>query len=179
MTERALRRWLVLLVPVLLVAVACSQAVSGKPVAGDDRPPSTSERGPEDDETAEPSTSSSSAADQGLEPLVGSWSGEYTCLQGVTGLKLTVEPVDAETVRAVFEFFAVPENPGAKEGSYQLLGAYRGDRLVFRQEKWIKQPENYLMVDLEVTSPVEPDMDVLSGNVLSPDCKGFSVRRDE
>jgi hypothetical protein len=177
MSERALRRWLVMLVPALLVAVACSQAVSGTPVAGGE-PASRSERG-EEGEPAEPSTSGSAPAEQGLEPLVGSWSGEYTCLQGVTGLKLTVEPVDAETVRAVFAFFPVPANPDALEGSYQLLGAYRGDRLVFRQEKWIKQPENYLMVDLEVTSPVEPDMEVLSGNVLSPDCKGFSVRRDE
>jgi hypothetical protein len=34
------------------------------------------------------------------------------------------------------------------------------------------------MVDLEVTSPVETDVDVLSGDVLSDECKGFSVRRD-
>lgn len=179
MTVRVLRRCVVTLVPALLVAVACSQAVAGTPVAGDEGASSSERSTEEETEPAEPSTSSSSPAEQGLDPLVGTWNGEYTCLQGVTGLKLTITPVDEETVRALFEFFAVPSNPDALEGSFQLLGAYRGDRLVFRQEKWIKQPENYLMVDLEVTSPVEPDMEVLSGNVLSPDCKGFSVRRDE
>lgn len=178
MTDRALRRWLAPALLAAFLSTACSQPVTGTPVAeaGADRP-STSERSAEKEPVDEPS-GEQSTEDPGLEPLVGTWTGEYTCAQGETGLRLVVEPIDDESVRALFEFFPVPENPDAVEGSFQLVGSYRGDRLVFRQEKWIDQPENYLMVDLEVTSPVEPEMDVLSGNVLSTNCKGFSVRRE-
>lgn len=182
MTDKAFRRWLTSLVPTLLLVTACSQPINGTPTAapgGDNRPSSTERTSTNETDTNDTDTNEADTEEAGLEPLVGTWEGRYTCAQGVTGLKLSIEPVDDETVRALFEFFPVPENADTLEGSYQLLGAYRGNRLVFRQEKWIKQPENYLMVDLEVTSPVEPDMNVLSGNVLSPDCKGFSVSRTD
>jgi hypothetical protein len=162
------RWWVGLVVLGLVVVGGCSRAVAGEAVAGAgvERSGGTGGGSAEEPEGA-----------GRLEPLVGTWRGTYTCGQGLTGLKLIVEAVDDETVRAVFEFFAVPENEAALSGSYQLLGAYRGDRLVFRQEKWIEQPENYLMVDLEVTSPVEPEMSEFSGDVLSPSCEDFTVTR--
>jgi hypothetical protein len=140
----------------------------------------TSER----DSPAEPSTSSESSTssapfgDDGLGPLVGTWSGEYTCAQGETGLTLAIEPIDDASVRVVLEFFPLPENPNVETGSFELIGGYSGDQLLFTQQKWLDQPPGYEMVDLEVTSPVEPDLDVLSGNVLLDGCKGFSARRD-
>lgn len=181
----AVRRWLAPLVPALLLVAACSQPVTGTPVAeadGDDR---TSERTTSaENEPIEAPTATEDDGDspdgneEDLEPLVGTWTGEYTCAQGETGLTLTIEPIDDESVRALFEFFPLPENPGAREGSFQLVGGYQGDRVVFEQEKWIEQPENYGMVDLEVTSPIEPDMDELTGTVLDPNCEDFSVRRE-
>lgn len=181
MTDRS-RRWLVPLLAVLALAGACSKPVAGAPVAGDDPPADDRPSAPLAPGTVdlpEPSGSSTSESGTGdLAPLVGSWTGEYTCLQGGTGLKLTIAPGEAGTVHVVFAFFPLPDNPGAKQGSFESVGAYDGDRLLLKQQKWIERPPNYVMVDLEVTSPVEPDVDVLSGDVLSDECKGFSVRRD-
>ncbi|GAB3434758.1 hypothetical protein [Actinophytocola sediminis] len=190
MTDRALRRWLAPLVPALLLAAACSQPVAGTPSAGaggDDRPSRSERTSPAeepddepDDEPPFPSATSGPSAGAGdgeLEPLVGTWEGEYTCGQGVTGLTLTIEPADDKSVAVVFEFFPLPENPEALAGSYQMVGKYSGNRLVFRQEKWIDQPADYLMVDLEVTSEVEPGMDAMTGDVLSSTCEAFAVNR--
>ena len=178
MTDRS-RRWLVPLLAVLALAAACSKPVAGAPVAGDDQSTDDRTTASADPSTAElPTGSSSSEAAGDLAPLVGTWTGEYTCLQGGTGLKLSIEPGDAESVHVLFSFYPLPENPGAKKGSFELVGAYSGEKLLLKQQKWVERPTNYTMVDLEVTSPVETDVDVLSGDVLSDECKGFSVRRD-
>ncbi len=176
MTDRPRHRGpavpVLLLVTLVLTLVACSKPVTGTPAAA----PGAEQRETSTAETAtEPSAGTSSSGE--LDPLVGTWTGEYTCLQGETGLRMTIEQADDTSVQVLFEFFPLPENPGAKQGSYQLVGAYSDDRLLFKQQKWIDKPSNYLMVDFEVTSPIEPDMDVLSGNVESEGCKGFSARR--
>ncbi|MGH3758392.1 hypothetical protein [Actinophytocola sp.] len=181
MTDRPSRRWSAPLVAVLVTAslltAACSKPVAGTPVAGaagggDDAAETTAAPSESDEPTGDASV------DGDLGPLVGTWAGEYTCLQGETGLTLAIEPIDEASVKVVFEFFPVSENPSAQQGSYEMIGAYDGDRLLFKQNKWIERPSDYVMVDLEVTSPVEPNVDALSGNVLSEGCKGFSVRRD-
>jgi hypothetical protein len=161
------------LVTLVLTLVACSKPVTGTPAAA----PGAETRETETT-TTETETSAETTASGDLEPLVGVWSGEYTCLQGETGLRMTIEPADEESVQVVFEFFALPENPGAKTGSFEMIGAFSGDQLQFKQQKWIDQPPDYQMVDLVVTSPVEPGMDVLSGDVEFEGCKGFSVRRE-
>jgi hypothetical protein len=181
MTDRPIRRWLAPpLVTALLLTVACSKPVSGTPAAVAGADPATTSETTSESTSDEPVESSSAApaTDADLGPLLGTWTGEYTCNQGESGMTLTIEPADDASVRVLMEFFPLPENPGAKKGSFQLSGSYSSDRLVFRQEKWIEQPPNYGMVDLEVTSPVEPDVEALSGNVLFEGCKGFSVRRD-
>jgi hypothetical protein len=178
MTDRSRRR-LVPLLAALAVLGACSKPVAGAPVAGDDPPADDRPTASADPSTAELPTGSSTAEPSGdLAPLVGSWTGEYTCQQGGTGLKLTIAPGDAASVKVVFAFFPLPDNPGAKQGSFEMVGAYSGEKLLLKQQKWLERPPNYTMVDLEVTSPVETDVDVLSGDVLSDACKGFSVRRD-
>jgi hypothetical protein len=178
MTDRPFRRWPAApLVAALLLTAACSKPVSGTPGADAGAERVTTAETATSDEPAESSAAEPAAAGD-LGPLVGGWTGEYTCQQGETGLKLTIEPADDTSVRVLMAFFPLPENPSAKKGSYELIGSVSDDRLVFRQEKWIEQPPNYMMVDLEVTSPVDADVDALSGNVLSDGCKGFSVRRD-
>ena len=158
------------LVTLVITLAACSKPVTGTPAAA----PGAETR---EEETTTTETSAETTASGDLEPLVGVWSGEYTCLQGETGLRMTIEPPDEESVKVVFEFFPVPENPGAQTGSFEMVGAFSGDQLQFKQQKWIDQPPTYQMVDLVVTSPVEPDMNVLSGDVEFEGCKGFSVRR--
>ncbi len=110
--------------------------------------------------------------------MVGTWEGEYTCGQGNTGLKLTIKEPEASSVPATFEFFPLSSNPSAAKGSYTMVGAFSsGGQLVFRQQKWVEQPDGYVMVDLAVTSPIESSTRQLSGDVLSDSCKGFSVRK--
>lgn len=183
MTDRALRRWLAPLVPALLLTAACSQPVTGTPVAaagGDTRP--TEQTSTVDEPDLDPSAVESTASEPGtgegdLGALVGTWEGRYTCAQGETGAKLTIEAVDDSTLRMQFEFFPLPENPDAKSGAYVLLGAYSGERLVFQQEEWIDQPENYVMVDLEVTSELEEGMSELNGTMLTDSCGALAVSR--
>lgn len=165
--------------PVLLVllATACAQPVTGTPVAGEapverettsSEPTSPSERQPS--ERNQPSEGP-------LAPLVGKWTGEYTCNQGETGLTMTVEAVTSGTVQVLVEFFPLPENPNAKPGSFRAIGSEASGKVVVRQQEWVQQPEGYFMVDFEVTSPLEDGVEVVSGNVLAEGCRGFSVRR--
>lgn len=163
-----------LLLAVLLATAACATPVAGTAVAGDEPAPETSTETTATETAAPPETG---AGDVDLSPLVGTWTGEYTCLQGETGMTMTIDPVDDVSVRVILAFFPLAENPGAKKGSFQLVGSYDGDKLLLRQQKWIDQPAGYSMVDFEVTSPVEPDVDALSGNVLFEGCRGFAVRR--
>lgn len=164
------------------LVAGCGQQVTGEPQAAAQvktgKPSKTSAK---PSKSTRPGTSSrrptSKPGSTDLTALVGTWEGEYTCGQGETGLKLTIKDPAGDTLPATFEFFPLPENPSAKAGSYSMRGSRTGDRLVFRQEEWIDQPPGYVMVDLEVTSPVTDDATSLSGDVLSDNCKGFSVRR--
>lgn len=172
MNDRRRRRRLTSVVPALLLAAACSQPVSGSPVAGDAAPD------PELPGSAGPAEPGDATDAGDLAVLAGTWTGEYTCLQGETGLTMTILPIDDASVRVLFRFYPIPGNPGAEQGSYELAGAYDGDRLLFKQQRWIDKPPDYVMVDFEVTSPVEPDVDVLSGDVLSEGCEDFTARRE-
>ncbi|WP_154814068.1 hypothetical protein [Actinophytocola xinjiangensis] len=188
MTDRARRRWVATLVPALLLATACAAPVTGTPVAdpgadtGDSEQTSTVEEPDEDPDGDESTTSEPGEPDEpdgggDLGALVGTWEGAYTCAQGETGAKLAIEAVDESTLKMTFEFFPLPENPDAKSGSYVLLGAYSGSRLVFTQEEWIEQPPNYVMVDLEVTSELAEGMTELNGTMLTESCGALAVTR--
>lgn len=172
---------------IALLAAACGQQVAGKATAAQNvaagNPPTikqTSTRTtltPMRPPSSSSSSSSSSSTDR-LAALVGTWEGEYTCGQGNTGLKLTVKPPEVASVPTTFEFFPLPSNPSAAKGSYTMVGSYLSSgQLTFKQQEWVDQPPGYMMVDLAVTSPVEPGIKQLSGDVLSNSCKGFSVRK--
>ena len=173
---------LIPLLAVLLVA-ACGQPVAGEAVAGGEVRVSTSVKplrpsSRNSSTRPRPTISSRPSTSNSLAGLAGTWEGEYTCGQGNTGLKLTIKEPSGPTLPAVFEFFPLPGNPSAKKGSYSMVGSRSaGGHVVFKQEKWIDQPPGYVMVDLEVTSPIDAGTRQLSGDVLDPSCKGFSVRR--
>jgi hypothetical protein len=177
---------LIVLGTVLALTTACGQQVAGEPKAADNlvavprsskpQPQPPSSRRPIS--TARPPTSAASSAADRLAGLTGSWEGEYTCAQGVTGLRLLIDRPQGETLPATFVFYGLPDNPTAKEGAYAILGSFNASgQLVFKQQRWINQPEGYVMVDIAVTSPIEADVEQLSGDVLIDSCKGFSVRR--
>lgn len=177
-------RAVVLVGSVLVLVSACGQQqVAGEALAVDhptltrSAPPSTSRTVPRT--TSTPRTSSTgSPGSSALTGLVGVWEGEYTCAQGNTGLKLTIKAPEGRTLPATFAFFPLPDNPSAAKGSFSMLGGVNASgKLVFKQQSWIDQPAGYEMVDIQVTSPIEGDVDTLSGDILVDQCKGFSVRR--
>lgn len=171
----------------LLAVLAILTAACGKPVAGEARAasdavvrtsaprPSSPSRKPT---TTPPRTSGRPSTADVLKGLAGTWEGEYTCGQGNTGLTLTVKAPQSGAAPTTFAFFPLASNPSAKKGSYLMIGAISpAGQLVFKQQQWIEQPDGYVMVDLAVTSPLDPDATQLSGDVLADNCKGFSVRK--
>ncbi|MFL6145847.1 MAG: hypothetical protein ACJ72N_28770 [Labedaea sp.] len=170
---------------VLALSSACGQQVTGEAVAAEGAAakssvplPRPSSRPRPSATSARPSSTAGPASSAELAGLAGTWEGEYTCAQGNTGLTLTIKAPQNAVLPTVFAFFPLPGNATAKKGSYSMVGSLSpSGQLRFTQERWIEQPTGYVMVDLTVTSPVEAGVSQLSGDVLDPACKGFSVRR--
>ncbi|HET9138447.1 hypothetical protein [Actinophytocola sp.] len=167
---------------ILLLTSACAgNAVAGAPVPIENpvsapakvsrpRPPITVST------TAPPQTARPSA--DVLSGLVGVWEGEYTCTQGLTGMKVTLGAPSAGIMPVTVEFFPLPSNPSVPKGSYTMAASLgSGGQLMFKQQQWINQPPGYTMIDMVVTSPVRADVKQLSGDILKQSCKGFSLRR--
>lgn len=158
--------------PVLIGALAgCAEPIAGSATAaarGQAGQPAPSD-GPG---SSAPSTS---AAEIDLAALVGAWEGSYTCNQGKTGLRLIIKPAESGSLPAIFEFFPLPGNEQAKAGSYTMRGSIEAGHLVFRGQRWIDQPQRYVMVDLSVTSA---SSNTLEGDISgSGGCSTFSVQR--
>ena len=82
--------------------------------------------------------------------LLGAWSGEYICNQGLTGMTLLITRVEPD-IRAVFAFYELAENPGVPDGCFEMAGSFDPStgRLDFAAGRWIHRPEQYFTVDLE------------------------------
>jgi len=108
--------------------------------------------------------------------IAGVWRGTYTCAQGVTGLVLRITG-SGEAVTARFEFFPDPSNPGVASGAYTMTGRYdtKSRALALRQERWVDQPQGYIMVDLD--GILSADGRTLAGRVGHESCSGFTVSR--
>lgn len=107
----------------------------------------------------------------------GTWQGAYGCNQGVTGLTLTIEASVAGELSAIYEFYAVPENPGVPSGSYRMTGTYDAGQILLQGEEWIDQPSNYLMVDYESNPDLGIDPNKLFGTVLGQGCTLFVMEK--
>jgi hypothetical protein len=118
------------------------------------------------------SATTSSAADWS-----GTWHGTYTCYQGITGLDLTITPRDAKTVRAVFSFHAVLQNPLVPSGEFEMMGRLGSSpgRLLLRAKAWTDRPPNYVTVDLD--GVYDPSSAEYSGRVKGPGCTSFRLTR--
>ena len=79
-------------------------------------------------------------------------------------------------VDAIFNFYAVPENPLVPDGSSMKKGIYQHGRvLTLNEGEWIKQPLFYGLVEFE--GIVDPDLMTYSGTIDSPDCTTFEATR--
>ncbi|MFK0174078.1 serine/threonine-protein kinase [Streptomyces sp. NPDC090306] len=109
--------------------------------------------------------------------LSGEWNGSYICNQGITGVVLTIEQYDDDSVNAVFAFYPAPSNPSVPRGSFAMTGGLEDGVLTLRATHWINQPPDYLTVDLQAAySTSTPDH--LDGRVYGANCTTFSADRD-
>lgn len=91
-------------------------------------------------------TAPSGARSEGLK---GTWSGEYVCNQGLTGVTLTITKGDPKNVRALFHFYEAPSNPGVPQGCFEMDGTLEPSSGELRLEggRWLLQPPGYVVVD--------------------------------
>ena len=130
--------------------------------------------------TNKPDLEAPSVAPRGdLARIAGEWSGTYTCNQGVTAMRLVIAPAGERRVKALMHFFAAPENPDVPEGCFTLTGTFdkANGAVDLGAERWIVQPTNYLMIDLD--GDVDRDGSRLRGRVIGPNnsCKRFALTR--
>jgi hypothetical protein len=117
------------------------------------------------------------AADEATGKVQGSWSGEYVCNQGRTGLTLTIGRSDEDGVRALFHFYAAPGNPGVPQGCFEMAGRYdpaSGD-LRLKGGRWLLRPPGYVAVDF--TGNVDAAGDRFEGRVTGFNCTIFRLSR--
>lgn len=93
--------------------------------------------------------------------ILGTYDGYYYASQGQTGVTLKVYQ-EGSQVKAIFDFYNLPNRSNAKEGSFYMDVSYANGTYSFKAGEWISKPSGYDTVDL---SEVQLDGYVLSGKV--------------
>ncbi len=108
-----------------------------------------------------------------LRMLSGTWTGTYTCSQGVTGVTLQIVASSSQNVGALLQF-AVPNAPS---GSYFMRGAFNPatNGIVMNFTKWKNQPAGYAPAN--ITGTVNFASGELRGTVLLAGCAALSMRK--
>lgn len=115
-------------------------------------------------------------------PPFSVWVGSYTCPQGITALRLSIEArPDGEAV-ATFEFGPHPDNRDLPRGEYRMTGTVRllprGHlRMKLVPDRWITQPDGWTMTGLSATSDLEQQ--TLEGRIDSAACGELSAKRED
>jgi hypothetical protein len=129
-----------------------------------------------------PVAAAQSAGQPEVVALSGAWRGSYTCAQGVTGLTLTIE-AGPHGVTALFDFYAVPENPTVPAGRFKMAGFYDSNArtLTLHPREWLRQPPGYLTVGIR--AHVDLEWGVMLGSVTGSTsetygCTWVRLRRD-
>jgi len=154
--RRPRRAWVWITIPVLFIVLAVAAVRIASPTGAQVEPRS-------------PARSTTVAAE-----VTGTWVGSYLCLQGPTGLRLTISGSHA-SLRATFEFYALLDNQSVPCGSFTMTGAYDGTTLTLWHDRWINQPLFYDMVD--ISGSLSANGTILSGAIAHSGCGSFSVRR--
>lgn len=105
--------------------------------------------------------------------ILGTYDGYYYAHQGQTGVTLTVYQ-EGSQVKAIFDFYNLPNRSNAKEGSFYMDVSYDDGAYTFQAGSWIEKPSGYDTVDL---SDVRLDGYVLSGKVNGKSSWPFYAER--
>ncbi|WP_340538228.1 hypothetical protein [Nocardioides sp. GXZ039] len=174
----------ILLVGGGIFAIVALNGDDDKDTAGDDSTRSSSPlptaTGPDEEPgttevTPEPVDPGSAGTDDAA-PLVGTWTGTYTCNQGESALDLEIASSGGGAVTAVFTFGPTETNPDVERGSFAMEGTYQRGELSLVATEWIDKPGDYLTVDL-FAIVTEPASDTISGEVRYDGCTDFEVIR--
>ena len=107
----------------------------------------------------------------------GEWTGTYTCMQGLTGVRLNLVPQGANAVAGTFEFFPVASNPSASRGAFEVSGTTGPmGRLELVPGNWIVRAANYNTVRVSASMFTDPPVR-LSGKVPDRGCGAFEATR--
>lgn len=116
------------------------------------------------------------AAPANAEAITGKWTGNYTCLQGDTGVTLTLNGSKDGLVEGIFLFYPTLSNSSAATGRFIIRGSYFSDgSLILGGGAWIERPDGYQAVSLR--GKVDSALNTFSGVV--PECfnTAFSVKK--
>src|SRR4029077_15473575 len=109
--------------------------------------------------------------------LAGTWTGTYTCAQGLTGLRLDIRAGSNNQLKATFNFYAVSSNPSVPTGSFAMTGSYTPQGFVFSPDYWFNEPPSYEMVGL-TGGFSSGSRNVLQGQITDVSgCTTFSVQK--
>ena len=112
---------------------------------------------------------------QNAKKLNGKWKGSYFCRQGETGVTLKIKGKSNGTFCGTFKFYPLPSNLNAKAGKFSFTGTFNtSGKIIITQKKWLKQPNNYIMVDLEGELI---NQNTIRGKIVTDGCDSFNVIR--
>lgn len=112
---------------------------------------------------------------QNAKKITGKWKGSYSCSQGETGLTLKIKGKSNGTFFGTFQFYPLASNSNAKSGKFSFTGTFDASgKVVITQKKWLKQPDNYIMVDLNGELENE---NTIRGKIITDGCGDFIVSR--
>jgi hypothetical protein len=170
-------RWVIAGIAAAVVVVVVLGVVLARTVLRDEAPTATTvaaaPRPPATTAPAGPAPVRKSAA-PGYTWALGTWTGTYTCAQGLTNLTLEIEGDSRDELTARFLFEGRPGS-GNPSGAYTMRGKLSGARVVLEPDEWLDRPAGYVMVGLE--GRLSADGAVLNGTVTERPCTTFTVRR--
>jgi hypothetical protein len=122
--------------------------------------------------------------------VAGTWVGHFVCADGITDLKLTIEPYFTDTfkekpdpyrepdpifVNARFDTFPMPENPAVSAASYRLTGSFLDRRGSLKPSEGAQPPPGSRLVGL--SGEISGDGTTFSGTIDGEGCRSFTLRK--
>ncbi len=114
-----------------------------------------------------------SAAQDPMTEILGTYEGYYYAHQGQTGVTLTVYQ-DGFDVKAIFEFYNLPNRTNAKEGSFYMDVTYSDGTYYFDAGEWIEKPSTYITLDIQ---NAKLDGHILTGRMSTSGANQFYAEK--
>lgn len=108
--------------------------------------------------------------------ISGTWTGEYVCMQNVTGVTLNISSIQNGALEATFNFYPTKANPKVKEGAFSMKGSLgENGSFSLSPRSWIKKPASYSMV--KVDGQLDATNNSISGKIIYSGCSTISLSK--